>query len=68
MKTNIANHLAQGKLNMEGYAAYSKTFPHEHSITVEIDKVAKLVAYLCSEDAEIVNGACWTADGGWTAN
>ncbi|TKA79131.1 hypothetical protein B0A55_02413 [Friedmanniomyces simplex] len=68
MKTNIANHLAQGGLNMEGYATYLKTFPTEHNIVVEIEKVAKLVSYLCSEDAEIVNGACWTADGGWTAN
>ena len=35
---------------------------------VEIDKVAALVLYLCSDAGEIVNGACWTADGGCTAN
>ena len=35
---------------------------------VEIDKVAKLVLYLCSDAGEIVNGACWTADAGVTAN
>ena len=35
---------------------------------VEIEKVAKLVVYLCSDAGEIVNGACWTADGGATAN
>ena len=42
--------------------------PPEHLLYVEIEKVAKLVSYLSTEDASIVNGACWTADGGWTAN
>ncbi|KAK4972695.1 hypothetical protein LTR42_005989 [Elasticomyces elasticus] len=68
MHTNIANHLAKGGMNMEGYATYSKTFPHEHNIMVEIEKVAKLISYLCSEDAAIVNAACLQADGGWAAN
>ncbi|KAK5677008.1 hypothetical protein LTS10_010196 [Elasticomyces elasticus] len=68
MHTNIANHLAKGGMNMEGYAAYSKNFPHEHNIMVEIEKVAKLISYLCSEDAAIVNAACLQADGGWAAN
>ena len=35
---------------------------------VEKEKVAKLVLYLCSDAGEIVNGACWTADGGVCAN
>jgi NAD(P)-dependent dehydrogenase (short-subunit alcohol dehydrogenase family) len=46
-----------------------RTFPEEHYVTVEIEKVAKLVSFLCSDDTDgLVNGACWTADGGWTAN
>lgn len=39
----------------------------EAMVYVEIEKVAKLVLYLCSDDASIVNGACWAADGGTTA-
>ena len=35
---------------------------------VEVEKVAQLVLYLCSDAGEIVNGACWTADAGTTAN
>lgn len=32
------------------------------------EHVAKLVLYLCSDAAEIVNGAAWVADNGATAN
>ncbi|KAI6913348.1 hypothetical protein KC334_g1497 [Hortaea werneckii] len=67
MNTNIASAFMSG-LNMEGLKTMRKTFPEEHYRTVSTEKIAKLVSYLCSEDAEIVNGACWTADGGWTAN
>ncbi|KAI7568777.1 putative short chain dehydrogenase/oxidoreductase [Hortaea werneckii] len=67
MNTNIASAFMNG-LNMEGLKTMRKTFPEEHYRTVSTEKIAKLVSYLCSEDAEIVNGACWTADGGWTAN
>lgn len=35
---------------------------------VEIERVAKLVLYLCSDAGEIVNGASWTADAGVTAS
>merc|ERR1712014_32042 len=67
MNTNIASAFMNG-LNMEGLRTMRKTFPEEHYRTVSTEKIAKLVSYLCSDDAEIVNGACWTADGGWTAN
>ncbi|KAI7634834.1 hypothetical protein KC319_g15608, partial [Hortaea werneckii] len=67
MNTNIASAFMNG-LNMEGLKTMRKTFPEEHYRTVSTEKIAKLVSYLCSDDAEIVNGACWTADGGWTAN
>ncbi|OTA36605.1 hypothetical protein BTJ68_02876 [Hortaea werneckii EXF-2000] len=67
MNTNIASAFMNG-LNMEGLKTMRKTFPEEHYRIVSTEKIAKLVSYLCSDDAEIVNGACWTADGGWTAN
>ncbi|KAK4545510.1 hypothetical protein LTR36_002860 [Oleoguttula mirabilis] len=65
METNIGSAMANG-LNMEGLGVMRQTFPE--TVLVDVKKVAKLVSYLCSDDAEIVNGACWTADGGWTAN
>ena len=40
----------------------------ENMPMVEIEKIAKLVLYLCSDAGEIVNGAVWTADAGVTAN
>ena len=40
----------------------------EDSPYVEVEKVSSLVLYLCSDAGEIVNGACWTADAGTTAN
>ncbi|KAK5123428.1 hypothetical protein LTR85_002860 [Meristemomyces frigidus] len=67
MNTNIGSALATG-LNMEGFGVMRQAFPEENMVFVDIEKVARLVSYLCSDDAEIVNGACWTADGGWTAN
>lgn len=42
--------------------------PEEFGVTISTEKVAKFVSYLCSDDAEIINGACLTADGAWTAN
>ena len=43
------------------------TDPMENMVLVEIEKVASLASWLTSDDASIVNGACWTADGGLTA-
>lgn len=31
------------------------------------EEIASLVRYLCSQEAEFVNGAVWPIDGGWTA-
>lgn len=30
-------------------------------------EVASMVSYLCLENAKSITGACWTVDGGWTA-
>ena len=34
---------------------------------IEPAEVASMVSYLCSEQANSITGACWTIDGGWTA-
>ena len=34
---------------------------------IEPEEIAGLVVYLCSDQAASVSGACWTIDGGWTA-
>jgi len=34
---------------------------------IEPDEIASLVLYLCSDQAASISGACWTIDGGWTA-
>jgi 3-hydroxybutyrate dehydrogenase len=34
---------------------------------IEPAEVASMVSYLCSEHAKSITGACWTIDGGWTA-
>lgn len=33
----------------------------------DINKIAEIVVFLCSDAAQVVNGAVWTADGGVTA-
>jgi hypothetical protein len=40
----------------------------EDGVFVETEKVAKLVAYVCSGAGEIINGAVLTADAATTAN
>jgi len=37
--------------------------PQDGFAYIELEKVAKLVTYLCGDSGSIVNGACWTADG-----
>ena len=34
---------------------------------IEPAEVASMVSYLCSDQAKSITGACWTIDGGWTA-
>lgn len=34
---------------------------------IEPVEVAAMVSYLCSDNAKSITGACWTIDGGWTA-
>lgn len=34
---------------------------------VEPSEVAEIVAFLCTDEAAVVNGASWTVDGGWSA-
>jgi len=34
---------------------------------IEPAEVASMVSYLCSGQAKSITGACWTIDGGWTA-
>ena len=34
---------------------------------IEPAEVAAMVSYLCSDQAKSITGACWTVDGGWTA-
>ncbi|WP_339729006.1 3-hydroxybutyrate dehydrogenase [uncultured Gimesia sp.] len=34
---------------------------------IEPAEVAAMVRYLCSDQARSITGACWTIDGGWTA-
>lgn len=33
----------------------------------DVNKIADVVLFLCSDSAQVVNGAMWTADGGVTA-
>lgn len=65
MNTNIGNHLAAG-LSQEGLevAKLTQGFP---SGLVDTAKVAETVLFLASDAAGVVNGACLTADNGWSA-
>ena len=33
----------------------------------DVNKIAEIALFLCSDAAQVVNGAVWTADGGVTA-
>lgn len=65
METNIADCLKSG-VHPEGYSNMQKT-REVHSPMVDTKNLGKTVAYLISDYAEGINGACITADGGWSA-
>jgi len=66
METNISAGMAKG-YNAEGLELMGKVFGTWEGAYADIKKMGKLVAYLCSEDAEMINGTMITADGGLTA-
>ncbi|KXT16867.1 hypothetical protein AC579_6804 [Pseudocercospora musae] len=68
MQTNIGNSLADGRFNMEGMGLMKQAFGDWEGGYADLNKMATLVTFLCSEDAEMINGATVTADGGITAN
>lgn len=55
METNIQTNLANG-YNEEGMAIMMKSFGSWEGGYVELSKMAKLVEYLCSEEASMING------------
>nr|POE65722.1 dihydroanticapsin 7-dehydrogenase [Quercus suber] len=66
MQTNITSAFANG-MNMDALSHFQKIYPQDLMQLCELEKMAKLVSYLCSDAAEIVNGSTLTADGGWTS-
>lgn len=65
MVTNISDCLKSG-VHHEGYANMQKT-REVHSPMVDTKNLGKTVAYLISDNSDAINGACITADGGWSA-
>jgi len=66
METNISSAMANGYCK-EGLEFSMKHFGDWQGVYCELPKMAKLVTYLCSDDASMINGALITADGGMTA-
>lgn len=64
MQTNIGNDLAGGNFNMEGMMLMKKTFGDWEGGYADLGQMAKLVAFLSSDEAEMINGALVNADGG----
>jgi len=65
MQTNIASSMANG-VNQEGMALSTGHYNWEGA-WCDLSKMAKLVAYLCSDDSSMINGAMITTDGGITS-
>lgn len=65
MTTNIKDAFAQGA-HEEGLALARKTFATEPGLC-DMDSVAEIVRFLCSNMAGEVNGACIPVDKGWSA-
>jgi len=67
MATNISATLAEG-CNMDGVARMRQTYPDiGEQALCDVTKIAEIALFLCSDAAQVVNGAVWTADGGVTA-
>jgi len=66
MNTNIGSSMAAG-VNQQGMELSMKLFENPVDYLVDLHKMAKLIAYLCSDDASMLNGAVVTADMGATA-
>jgi len=66
MKTNISSSMAAGYCE-EGLALSMKHFGDWEGGWADLDKVAKLCAYLSTDDSEMINGALINAEGGITA-
>lgn len=65
MQTDISSAFANG-MNQEGYNTVQLSVAMEPPVC-SLDRMAKLVLYICSEEGELLNGACINADHGWTA-
>ena len=65
MATNIRSAYVNG-VNLEGRALASKAVEGNPG-NVEIDELAKLVVFACSDDAKYLNGAVISTDCGWQA-
>lgn len=65
MATNIRSAYVNG-VNLEGRALASKAVEGNPG-NVEIDELAKLVVFACSDDAKYLNGAVISTDYGWQA-
>jgi len=66
MNTNIGNSMAAG-FNQQGLELAMRQFENPAESMVDLQKMAKLIAYLCSDDASMLNGAVITADMGATS-
>jgi len=66
MHTNIASSLANG-VNQAGMDLSLGHFGTWEGGWCDLNKMAKLVAYLCSDDSSMINGTMITTDGGITS-
>lgn len=65
MNTNIGDSFKAG-IHQEGFENMQKSRA-VYSPMVDTNGIGKTVTYLISDFAEAINGACITADGGWSA-
>ncbi|UJR17247.1 hypothetical protein I4U23_004142 [Adineta vaga] len=65
METNISVALANG-FHQQGMAILQKALATNPGLC-NLDEMAKLVVFLCSQDSNVLNGAIINADMGWSA-